>query len=165
MTQPAAMGFWQRRAVDGIRGAAEAFFPENQLGAPNWHEAKVVERTQVYLAELPPAQRRLLTLLFVFVELAAPLLAPGWGRFSRLSVARRTRAVRRWRVSRIYLLRLIGDALKATMSMMYLSHPAVLKHIEAYTVCHNPHDPLALAHRPRVHLDETSVDSPSPRSV
>jgi hypothetical protein len=132
----------------GIAGAAEALFPENDLGAPDWREARVVERMLGYLDELPPRPRRMLLFLFGFVELAAPLLVPGLHRFSRLSRERRTEAIRRWRASRLYALRLIGDGLKMTLTMTYLSHPSVERHIGQYKTCVNPDDPHSTEIRP-----------------
>jgi hypothetical protein len=134
-------GFFGRRLDDGIRGVAEAFFPHNALGAPDFEQAEVLARTRAYLGELPPTQGRMLSALFLAVELAAPLLVPSFRRFSRLAPERRARAVRRWRASRLYLIRLLGDALKATMTMMYMSHPAVIAYTGQFTRCENADDP------------------------
>jgi hypothetical protein len=141
-------GVWWRVAERCVAGAAEAMFPENSLGAPDWREARVVERMIEHLHELPPRPRRMLLFLFGFVELAAPLLVPGLHRFSRLSVARRTRAIRRWRASRLYPFRLVGDGLKMTLTMIYLAHPAVARHMGEYKTCSNPFDPHPVEIRP-----------------
>jgi hypothetical protein len=139
---------WLRIAARGIEASAEALFPANGLGAPDWRAARVTERLLDHLDELPPRPRRLLLLLFVFVELAAPLLVPALGRFSRLGPERRARAIRRWRASRLYWLRLVGDGLKMTLTMMYLSHPAVARHIGEYKTCEHPADPHPMEIRP-----------------
>ena len=139
-------GFWRRRALDGVAAVAEAMFPVNDLGAPDWKTAEVVPRTQLYVEALPPAQGRLVLALFVFVELAAPLLVPALGRFSRLSLERRTAALRRWRSSRWAPLRLVGDALKAAMSMVYLSHPLVSAFLGEYKTCARPADGAGMRH-------------------
>ena len=122
----------ERLVSGGIRGASEGLFPENDIGAPDWRETELVRRTREYMDELPPPQRRLLVLLFVVVEIAGAVLALSFGRFSKLSPARRAEAVRRWRRSRFFLLRLLGDALKATTTMMYMSHPRVVAYIGEY---------------------------------
>ena len=138
-----------RRLEDGIRGSAEVLFPENDLGAPDWRGTDLVARTFSYLGELPPPQRRLLVLLFMVVELVAPtLFFVGFGRFSRLSVERRTNAIRRWRGSRLYLLKVLGDALKAVMTMMYAAHPSVVRYMGMYAVCDHPNDPSGIEVRP-----------------
>lgn len=124
--------FFEGRLVDGIRAASEGLFPENDFGAPDWRDTELVARTREYMAELPPPQRRLLVLLFVVVELLAPILLLVPRRFSRLSPERRAAAVRRWRGSRFFVLRVLGDALKATTTMMYMSHPRVVAHIGEY---------------------------------
>ncbi len=125
-------GFIARRVEDGIRGASEGLFPENDFGAPDWRQTELVRRTREWMDDLPPPQRRLLVLLFVTVELFAPCLLLVPRRFSRLSPERRAEAVRRWRRSRFFFLRLLGDALKASTTMVYMSHPLVVAHIGEY---------------------------------
>jgi hypothetical protein len=137
-----------RIVARGIAGAAEAMFPANDLGAPDWREARVVDRMLEHLAELPARPRRMILFLFAIVELAAPLLVPGLGLFSRLSVERRLRAIRRWRASRLYPLRMLGDGLKMTLTMIYLSNPAVARHMGEYKTCANPADPYLIEIRP-----------------
>jgi hypothetical protein len=139
-------GFWRRRALDGVAAVAEAMFPPNDLGAPDWKAAEVVRRTLLYAEALPPLQGRLVLALFLFVELAAPLLVPGLRRFSRLSRERRTTALRRWRSSRWAPLRLVGDALKAALSMVYLSHPLVSAYLGEYKTCARPADEASMRH-------------------
>jgi hypothetical protein len=119
-------------------------FPENDLGAPDWKQTEMVRRTLAYVAELPPAQGRLLIFLFVFVELAAPLLLLGLPGFSRMPVERRTRAIRGWRASRFAPLRMLGDAIKASMTLMYMSHAKVSRYIEEYKTCARPLDDIAM---------------------
>lgn len=141
-------GFWANRARDGIVALSEATFPENDLGAPDWKSTDMVRRTLEYLDELPPKQRRLLTLLFVFVELGALFLVLGFRRFSRIAPARRVVIVRNWRRSRLLPFRVLGDAIKATTTMMYMSHPSVLAYIGEYRACPHPDDSLSIDVRP-----------------
>jgi hypothetical protein len=143
-----ASGFLERRLTDGVRAASQGLFPENDLGAPDWRDTEMVRRTLAYIEELPPTQRRMLVFLFVFVELAAPLLLLTPRRFSKLSPEQRAAAVRGWRKSRFYLLRLLGDALKASTTMMYMSHPRVVAHIEEYRICEHSADALDYPLRP-----------------
>ena len=130
VTEP---GFWMRLAMAGIAATSEATFPENDLGAPDWKSTAMVERTLEYFDELPPRQRRLLVLLFVFTELAAGLLSWRLSRFSRLPARHRTWAIHCFRRSELMLLRVLGDALKATATMMYMSHPLAIGKIFAGT--------------------------------
>jgi hypothetical protein len=139
--KPAVLG---RLLEDGIRGVAQGLFPTNGFGAPDWEATEIVPRTLSYLAEMPSLQRRMLMLMFGAVELGAPLLVPGFRRFSRLPPERRARAVRRWRSSPIFLFRLLGDGLKASMTMMYMSHPSVLAYTGQFTSCENPDDPCSV---------------------
>ncbi|MHB8872177.1 MAG: hypothetical protein ACYC8T_00680 [Myxococcaceae bacterium] len=121
--------FLKDPAIAGLTAVAEAMFPPNAYGAPDWREAEVVPRTLAYLEELPAMPRRLILALFTAVELSAPVLVGCRSRFSRLPVNRRTEAIRALRESGFSPKRLIGDALKATMTMMYVSHPKVMAHI------------------------------------
>lgn len=154
-TQPT--GFWTRRILDGIDGAAEALFPANDLGAPDWREAQVTPRTLDWMRALPPPQRRLLTVLWLALELVVPwALFVGLGRFSRLSVERRTRAIRRFRASHVPFVHMLGMGIKAALTMIYASHPAVLRHIGQFAACAHPDDALRLPVRPESLLPEVA---------
>lgn len=134
-------------ARDGIAATAEALFPVNDYGAPDHVATELVPRMLDYLGDLPAKQRRLILALYVLVELFAPVLVPCTCRFSKLPVARREAAVRAFRSSRLLPLRLIGDALKATTTIIYMSHPAALSHIGMYSACERPADALRVAVR------------------
>jgi hypothetical protein len=134
--------FLERHAKAGLSATAEALFPVNDLGAPDYRTTDIVERTLSYLSLLPARQRTLLVCLFAFVELGAPLLLLRPGRFSRLPVARREQAIRSFRASSLLPVRVVGDALKACMTMMYMSHPAALAHVGAYAASPRPLDRL-----------------------
>ncbi|MCC6901985.1 MAG: hypothetical protein IT377_23640 [Polyangiaceae bacterium] len=145
MTDP---GFWMRLAIAGITATSEATFPENDLGAPDFESTAMVARTLEYFDELPPRQRRLLVMLFVLTELCAGLLSFRLSRFSRLPVRHRTWAIHSFRRSDLLVLRVLGDALKATTTMMYMSHPLAIEWIGEYRVCDRPLDPVKIAVRP-----------------
>jgi hypothetical protein len=122
-------GFLRSRARDGIAATVEALFPENGYGAPDYRTTDLVARLLAYLDELPAKQRHLILLLFIAIELFAFILVPCTCRFSRLPVERREETVRRFRASRFVAIRVIGDALKATTTLIYMSHPAVSEYI------------------------------------
>lgn len=151
MLEPRAVAeqsFWMRTAIAGIAASSEATFPENDLRAPDSRSTEMVSRTLEYLDELPPPQRRLLLLLFVFVELASVLLLLRFRRFSRLPPRRRTQAISNWRRSRFLPFRVLGDSLKATTTMMYMSHPSVIAYVGEYRICERPLDRVKIAVRP-----------------
>ena len=131
---------WERIAERAVTGAAEAMFPVNSFGAPDWREADVPRRTMEFFDELPAKSRRLMLLLFNVLEMATPLLAPALRSFSRLPLERRNALIQGWRRSRIYLLRFVGDSVKMILTMIYLSHPAVERHIGVYKTCDHPLD-------------------------
>lgn len=141
-------GRLERIAHRALDAAAEALFPPNTLGAPDHREADVAGRMRAYLDEVPASHRRLVVLLFVFVEWSPPWVALYPRRFSKLSIASRQRLIRRWRASPIYPLRMIGEALKGLGTMIYCSHPAVLKYMGVYTTSPRDWDPLSIEGRP-----------------
>ena len=132
------------RALPSIAALSEATFPENDIDAPDWRSTKMVERTVEYLDELPPPQRRLLLALFLFIEYATPLLLLCFSRFSKLSAKRRTDSIRGWRRSSFFPFRVLGDSVKATTTMIYMSHPSVIAHIGEYRVCNWSSDPVKI---------------------
>ena len=141
-------GFFARISAEGLRATVEALYPVNDYGAPDWRSTGMVERTFEYWGELPSRQRRQLMALFVLIELGAALVIFGFKRFSRLPVSRREQAVRDFRSSWLLPLRLVGDAAKASTTVIYMSHPAVLAHIGMYSVCEHPDDPFPVRVRP-----------------
>lgn len=141
-------GRLDRVARRAIFATAEALFPPNALGAPDHREAEVAARLEQFLDEVPASYRRLVTLLFVFVEWCPPWVALYPRRFSKLSVASRQRLIRRWRASPLFPLRIIGDAVKGLGTMIYCSHPAVLKYMGVYTVSPRAWDPMTIEARP-----------------
>jgi hypothetical protein len=145
MPETPRRGMLRAIAASGIGACAEAMFPPNTLGAPDWRAARVVERTFEHMADLPPAQGRQILALFILVELAAPLLGAGPRRFSRLAPQRRESAIRRWRASRLPLLRLVGEGIKMSLTMMYLSHPDVARYLGEDRQCAQPPQALPLA--------------------
>jgi hypothetical protein len=122
-------------AEAGLSATAEALFPVNMEGAPDYRTTELVARMLEYWRLLPGRQRRLFLALFALVELAAPFLIGGFSRFSSLPVEAREQAVRRFRQSEVAPLRLIGDALKASTTMMYMSHPAALAYVGVSSGC------------------------------
>lgn len=143
---------FDRIGLTGLTAAAEALFPENDLGAPDYRTTDLVARLLEYLRVLPARQRSLIQLLFVFFELMAPLLSFQLRRFSSLPVARRETLVRDFRKSRFFALRILGDAMKATLTMLYMSHPLSLAYIGERSECHSgsarvaPRKPAAESH-------------------
>ncbi len=123
----------------GLAAAAEALFPPSDT-APDYEATELIPRATRYVERLPPPQRKLLKLLFIGTEFLALVLSPGFRRFSRRKPDRRRRNVNNWRTSWFYPARLLSDALKATLQMVYLSHPAVVAHIGEYKVSSNDED-------------------------
>lgn len=126
-----------------VGAACEALFPVNTESAPDFEQTELVERTHAWVGGLPASQRKLVKLMFIGVELLAAIAGLG-RRFSRRSVASRESLVRRWRASGVLPLRLLGDALKSSLQMIYLSHPAVVRYLGEYKVWRHPNDPFEI---------------------
>lgn len=142
------MSFVDRRLADAVRAISEVMFPANDIGVPDWQQTEMVARTQEYLTILPPRSRNLLYLLFVAIELGAPLLFVWPGRFSRAPYERRRKVLQRWRTSWFGPFKLLADALKAQLCMTYMSHPAVQEHMGVWKACERPEDPFRLPYHP-----------------
>lgn len=115
---------WRR----SVEAAATALFPPSDA-FPDHQDADLGPRTQAYVDALPPTQRPLLILMFLAVEWLTPLLAFPGPRFSRRTPEQRLALVEHWRERGILPARLLGDALRATLVMVYYAHPTVLRAI------------------------------------
>lgn len=131
-----------------LRAAAEALYPPSHNGAPDAEATELARRDEAYIRALPPSSRLQVMALYVAIELFAPILAPGGSFFSWRTPARRLAAVQGWRHSRIYPLRLLGNAVHAQLSMIYLSHPAVVAFIGEYKPVAYPGDAFQVEIRP-----------------
>lgn len=123
---PAPVQSWIDRTFEvSVHATSEALFPA--VGdVPGFRETELAPRTIAYVRALPNPHRWLLPILFVAVEWLTPVLAPLGGRLSRRTPERRLAIVERWRASRIVPVRLLGDALRATLCMIHFSHPRMV---------------------------------------
>jgi hypothetical protein len=125
----------RRLALTAFEAVCEALYPENDFGAPSWRDTDMVARAASLWDELPPPSRLTLEAIYATVELLGAAFAPGVGPFSALPVGRREKALERLKVSRVWPLRLLGEAVKSSSTMVYLSHPAALRHIGDPRTC------------------------------
>ena len=132
-------GIFPQLVADGVAAAAEVICPDNELGAPTWYETDIIERTLAYLESLPPQNGLMLKAMFFFAELSPTILSAQRSRLSRLDPDIRLDYLRSLRHSPFYYLRILGDAVKAVMTMMYLSHPDALAYVGHFKACQKPH--------------------------
>jgi hypothetical protein len=132
--------FILRRFRDSVAAISEVMFPENDAGDPDWRDTEMVERTIEYIELLPPRPTKLLKLLFVAVELAAPLLLVWPGRFSKAPYERRKKVLLNWRTSWFRPFKMLAEALKAQLCMTYMSHPDVQERMGVWKSCDRPFD-------------------------
>lgn len=137
----ASAGSWLRRvALAGFGAAVEALYPDNTIGAPSWRDAEMVARASQLWDELPPLSRLLLEGLYGGLELGGAALMPALGPLSRQPVARRFAMFSRLKRSRVFPLRFLAEAVKSSSTMIYMSHPMVIRYIGVSKACGHPAD-------------------------
>lgn len=124
----------RRTALTGFQAVSEALFPDNDLGAPSWRDAEMVERANQLWDELPPESALLLQSLYAGLELGGSLLAPALGPLSKLPVERRLAMLKRWKAG-LFPMRFLAEAIKSSATMVYMSHPKVSAYIGATKAC------------------------------
>jgi len=123
---PSEMAGMGRLESSFCRALAEAMYPKDGGSWPGYDEARVLEELAHYLRGLVPQKRRMIRLLFTFVELAS-LLRPPFRRFSRLKPDARQRLLESWAASRWTFLNLCSSSLRSLFNLAYLSDPKVLE--------------------------------------
>lgn len=122
-----------RGEVAFLEAAAEAMFPEGGAIPLSGRDADLPGYLDDYFAGLPAHLRlqiRALFLLFEHATLVFPAPAPrGRRRFSSLSNEQRRAFLESWQSSRLFLRRMPFSALRAVLTMGYLGHPAVMRHL------------------------------------
>lgn len=116
-----------------VESAAEAMFPSGGAIPLSGIDADLPGFVDRYLDVLHPGKRTLIRLLLLLFEQATLVFpAPGTGgfrRFSRLTPAQREAVLEAWSSSDIFLRRIVFSALRAVLTMGYLGHPVVLRHL------------------------------------
>lgn len=120
------------REVAFLDAAAEAMFPGGSEIPLSGSQANLPGYVDGWLALVPGRQRLLIRALLVLVE-QAPLIFPAPGpsfrRFSDLDREKQEASLRAWGSSRSGLRRLVFTSLRAVLTMGYLGHPVVLRHL------------------------------------
>jgi hypothetical protein len=119
------------RDVAFLQAVSESMFPADAGMAVPGAEVDMPGFADRYLAGLPKRQQLLVRALFLFFE-QSTLLWPARGigafrRFSKMSLEQRTRVLRGWNESDLYLRRLIFTALKAVLILGYVGDEDVLQ--------------------------------------
>lgn len=115
-----------------LDAAAEAMFPPGSDIPLSGREANLPVYVDGWLQLVPARQRWLMRALLLLVEQATlffPAPGPNFRRFSALSSVQREAVLRGWGASRMGLRRLVFTSLRAVLTMGYLGHPVVLRHV------------------------------------
>lgn len=121
------------REVALISSVAEVMFPAGGAIPFSGLDAKIPRYADRFLAALEPSVRiqiRALFALFEHVTIFFP--APGWRgfrRFSSLNLEQREVVMQGWSQSPVFLRQIIFTALRAVLTMGYLGHPTVMRHL------------------------------------
>ena len=116
-----------------LDAVAETTFPAGGSIPISGRDADTTARLDGMLTALPARQRGLIRALFLLVEQATLFFpAPGAGgfrRFSALRAEQRAAVLRGWLESRFFVRQLVFGALRALLTMAYLEHPGVARHL------------------------------------
>lgn len=119
----------------GFEAASESLYPANALGAPSGEQIEMGQRFLTYLNLLPPESRRLLMVLYAAIEFGVPLLGFRCAPLSQLAPPQRLAIFERLKGSKIFLLRMLAEAVKSSSTMLYLSHPDTAHYIGETKAC------------------------------
>lgn len=122
-----------RREVAFLNATAEVMFPANGAVPFSGLEANLPTYADGFLASIPKHVRWQIRSLFALFE-HATLFFPasgltGFRRFSSLSIEQRELVLNGWSQSPHFLRQLIFTALRAVLTMGYLGHPRVARHL------------------------------------
>lgn len=125
----------RKLALAGFQAVCEAFYPDNDFGAPSWRTTEMVTRVVTLWDALPPQSRLTLEALYAGLELGGSALLPRIGRLSGMSIEKRYKLFERMRTSRAWPLRFVAEAVKSSSTMVYISHPIAARYIGVPDVC------------------------------
>jgi hypothetical protein len=121
------------REVAFLDAAAEASFPSGGVIPLSGRDADLPGYADSFLLSLPGHLRlQVRAMLMLFEQATIFFPAPGRGgrrRFSSLDESQRVAALQGWSSSRFFLRRLAFTALRAVLTMGYLGHPIVMRHL------------------------------------
>lgn len=121
------------REVALIEKTAEVMFPAGGAIPFSGIDADLPGYADRFLAAIEPGVRRQIRALFALFEHVTLLFpAPGWGgwkRFSSLTIEQRELVLNGWSNSPNFARQLVFTALRAVLTMGYLGHPEVMRHL------------------------------------
>ncbi|MFH1462832.1 MAG: FAD-dependent oxidoreductase [Pseudomonadota bacterium] len=126
---PRALRGLDRRSWAFVTAAGDTLFPPGGAVPPSSEDVDVPGYLDAWMAGLPPAQRRLIGLLFLALEQATLIWGRGVGgrlrRFSELPPAAREAYLHRLEQHPLFPVRALLAALRTIFSFAYLDRPAV----------------------------------------
>jgi hypothetical protein len=128
--RPAGVRYLTGRESAIVAAAADAMFPRGGKIAESGVEAEVVPYLDLQFGLVSNKNRRLMRLLFLFIELSPLLFGPRRVRFTRLSVDEQTSTLRRAAGSKIYFYRLSFLSLRTLLCLGYLANQSVNAQLE-----------------------------------
>ena len=122
----------------GFIACVQAAFPEGHGNNPDWRMTECDTRFEPWLDALPPETRFVIEALYTTVELGGGILGARPLPFSLMPVQRRAEIINYWRSSHIVPLRFLGDAIKSSTAMLYMSHPLAMQRAGVTSACDHP---------------------------
>lgn len=121
------------REVAFLTSTAEVMFPADGAIPFSGVEADLPGYADRFLGSIPPGVRWQIRALFMLFEHATLLFpGPGWSgmrRFSSLTIEQRELVLQGWSQSPKFARQMIFTALRAVLTMGYLGHPVVMRHL------------------------------------
>jgi len=121
------------REVALISATAEVMFPQRGAIPFSGRDADIPRYADRFLSAVEPGARWQIRALFALFEHATLIFsAPGWRgrkRFSSLSFEQRELVLQGWSQSPHFARQLVFTALRAILTMGYLGHPTVMRHL------------------------------------
>jgi len=124
-SRPAGVRHLTGREAAIVAAAAEAMFPRGGTIAESGIDAGVVQYLDAQFSLVSLKNRRLMRLLFLFIELSPLIFGPRRVRFTRLCAADQTSVLRRAGNSRLYFYRLTFLSLRTLLCLGYLANSSV----------------------------------------
>ncbi|MFT5443607.1 MAG: hypothetical protein ACI8W3_002657 [Myxococcota bacterium] len=121
------------REVAFLSATAEVMFPAGGAIPISGTEADLPSYADQFLRSVDKGKRWEIRALFMLFEQATLFFpgggASGWRRFSSLSLEQRELVLQGWHQSPQFLRQILFVALRAVLTMGYLGHPAVTRHL------------------------------------
>ena len=133
--------FLNEREHGTLRASNDVLYPPGGAIPYGANEVGACEYVDDYVYHMKPKQRRMIRMLFLFLEWAPVVLLRATRRLSRLPLADRQRFLEGLENSRLYFLRLVLISIRTIVGMAFLADERVMASMGFFADCKYPGDP------------------------